>query len=288
MVIIIFNYYIETFTSSENSLRIELKENLLRILSPDFGRLITVDGAVYSAEEIDIHSPAEHEINGKKYDLEVSILHSGISKGDIANQATLNFLFEKAPGVENPFLEDLDYFDLPGSLHTSKNIKDMVYINKINVRPEDVGDITSLEPFSFFTYQGSLTFPPCTENTIVYVASKPLKIGSTALQLFQEATRIPDLMDNRGNVIISDWHPETARKIQELNGRPVFHHTPTDCGRPKLAKKSQGHYEKIRKAITSYFYVNNSKPSGLPNAYVVSVDEAKGKRGKPKPKNVQK
>jgi len=124
--------FLETYTSSENTLRIELKENLLRILHPDFGRLITVDGAIYSAEEIVIHTPSEHTINGKTYDMEISILHSGITQGDIAKQATLNFLFEKAPGVENPFLEDLDYFDLPGPLMKEKNIKDMVYINKIN------------------------------------------------------------------------------------------------------------------------------------------------------------
>ena len=127
--------------------------------------------------------------------------------------------------------------------------------------------------------------PPCTENTIVYVASKPLKIGSTALQLFQEATRIPDMMDNRGNVIVSNWNPETSRKIQELNGRPVFHHVPTDCGRPSTGEKpSPGHYEKLRKAFTSYFYVNNATPSGLPNAYVVSEGEAKGTGAGPKPK----
>jgi carbonic anhydrase len=261
-----------------------MKENLIRILHPDFGRLITVDGSVYSAEEIVIHTPSEHTIDGKKYDMEISILHFGITQGDIAKHATLNFLFEKAPGVENPFLEDLDYFNLPGALRKSVDIKEMVYINKINVAPEDVGDITSLTPFSFFTYQGSLSMPPCTENTIVYVASKPLKIGTTALQLFQEASRIPDMMDNRGNVIVSNWVSESARKIQELNGRPVFHHKPTNCGRPTVEKPNPGHYEKIRKAFTSYFYVSNDSPSGLPNSYVVSEGEAKGEGNRPKPK----
>ena len=80
------------------------------------GRLITVDGAVYSAEEIIIHTPAEHSLNGKKYDMEVSIIHYGITVGDIAKQASLNFLFEKSPGVTNPFLEDLNYNDLSGHI----------------------------------------------------------------------------------------------------------------------------------------------------------------------------
>ena len=89
-------------------MRIELKENLLRILHPDFGKLITVDGAVYSAEEIVIHTPSEHTLEGKIYDMEISIIHYGVSQGDIAKQATLNFLFEKTPGSQNKFLEDID------------------------------------------------------------------------------------------------------------------------------------------------------------------------------------
>lgn len=265
----------------------ELKENLLRVFHPDFGRLITTDGAIYSAEEINIHTPAEHWIHGEKYDLEVSILHFGITQGDIAKHATLSFLFEKYPGVENPFLEDFDYYELPSPLHPRKDIKEMIYINKINNTPEEVGDITSLQPFTFYTYQGSLTFPPCTENTIVYVSAQVLKIGSTALQLFQEATRVPDLMDNKGNVIVSNWNPETARKTQPINGRPIFHHVPEkECGRPQKPTPNPGHYEKIRKSFTSYFYVNNQAPSGLPNAYVVSEDEAKGKGDRPAPKGI--
>jgi len=37
-----------------------------------------------------------------------------------------------------------------------------------------------------------------------------------------------------------------------------------------------GHYEKVQKAFTKYFYVNNLAPSGLPNAFVVSKEEATG------------
>ncbi len=38
----------------------------------------------------------------------------------------------------------------------------------------------------------------------------------------------------------------------------------------------EGHYEKISKIKTNYFYVNDEKPSGIPNAFVVSKDEAFG------------
>merc|ERR1712032_1579711 len=75
------------------------------------------------------------------------------------------------------------------------------------------------------------------ENTITYVSSQVLRIGSTALQLFQESTRVPDMTDHKGNIILSDWRPETARKTQALNGRPVFHHVPSEeCQRPTEIK----------------------------------------------------
>ena len=120
----------------------------------------------------------------------------------------------------------------------------------------------------------------------MYVASKPIPIGSTALQLFQEALRVPDLMDERGNVIVSDWIPKSARKTQPLNGRPVFHfdHEKFCPPTPKKKPEVSGHYEKIRKSMTNYFYVNGNDPSGLPNSYVVSEDEALGKGFGPSPK----
>ena len=269
----------------EGKLRIILKENLLRIFADKFGRLVTLDGAIFHATEINIHAPSEHTLNGKKYDLEVTIMHSGVSVGDIAKSASVSFLFEKAPGKYNGFIEELDIFDLPSTLNTVRDLKNSVSVANI-FKTDEKEEMSTLLPFSFFTYQGSLTTPPCTEDTVVYVASSPLKIGSTSLQLIEEATRVPDMMDNRGNIIISNWINDTSRPVQPLNGRPIFHFDHTKvCGpSPILAPAPKsGHYEKIRKAFTSYFYVNNNKPTGLPNAYVVSKDEAEGKGDKPKP-----
>ena len=269
----------------DGKLKIILKENLLRIFADKFGRIVTMDGSIFHANEINLHSPSEHKIDGKQYDFEVTILHSGVSVGDIAKQASLSFLFEKAPGKYNGFIEDLDYFDLPNTLNHERYLKNPVSVQNI-FKTEESDQVGAMSPFSFYTYQGSLTTPPCTEDTIVYVASKPLQISSTALELFKESTRIPDMMDNRGNVIISDSTNDSARIVQPLKGRPVFFfdHTKT-CGPapPVIAEAPSGHYEKIRKAFTSYFYVSNDKPSGLPNAWVISEDEAKGKGNKPSP-----
>lgn len=110
------------------------------------------------------------------------------------------------------------------------------------------------------------------------MASKPLRIGTTALQLFTEALRIPDTQMANGNLIISDAVPISRREVQPLNGRPVFHFDhDKQCGPEKdIELMDEGHFEKIKKTLTKYFYVPDEKPSGIPNSSVVSKSEAMG------------
>jgi hypothetical protein len=170
----------------------------------------------------------------------------------------------------------------------------------------DTQDIMTLNAFSFYTYQGSITYPPCSEQTIVYVASNPAPIGVTALAMFTEAIK---KRDNEGELEILRLGGEVSnyRQIQPLNGRAIFYYDhlkffgPNDLfkdslklvkkvkrkgrvrglglGLPKLNKakpksKDVGHYEKHELVTKRYFYVDNDKPSGIPGSLVVSSREA--------------
>jgi len=143
-----------------------------------------------------------------------------------------------------------------------------------------------MNPFSFYTYSGSITTPPCNENTIHYVASEPIAISTTVIALFKEALRYPDLQDEAGGIIVSEesimW---SNRKTQKLNGRPVFHydHKKYNCPTFKRLRRrtsgngaTKGHYEKKESTATSYFFVEGNEPSGMPGAYVVTEKEALG------------
>ena len=265
-------------------LTIKNKHNTLKIKHKYFGKTITLDGSIFTAEEIVFHTPSEHKINGKSYEMEMQVIHYGKTKGDIAKQIVLSFLFKKSPGVYNKFIDDLDFFNLPNPITKKRAILNPIFIPKI-FYTTDYNDVPVQKTFSFYTYQGSLTAPPCTERTIHYVAAEPIKIGSSALQLFQEAIRIPDMVSSTGNVIISNIPPENNRILQPLNGRAVFYYSKKKfCGidsKEGLLKiggrgKKHGHYEKVLKKITDYYYVNGPKPSGLPGAYVVGRKEAMG------------
>ena len=270
---------IDTVLQKNHPIKIQLFKSALRILHNYMGKVTTIDGAVYYAEEIVFHSPAQHTIDGKKYDMEIEIVHYGRTVGDISKHLTLNFLVEKKPGVYNQFFDDIDIFNLPDSMNKEKEINNSLYIPKLLFRSDDKEDIPLMKPFSFYTYQGSLSSPPCNERTIVYVASKPIQLSNTVVSLFQEALRIPDLQDSKGNVIVSEWLPQSNRSTQAINGRPIFFYDHEKyCGPEPIPKapKPVGHYEKVQQKAVQYFYVNGEKPSGLPGAFVVTEKEAKG------------
>jgi len=44
-----------------------------------FGTLKDVDGTLYRATEIQIHTPAEHTVHKQEYDMEVQVIHESIS-----------------------------------------------------------------------------------------------------------------------------------------------------------------------------------------------------------------
>jgi len=259
-------------------LKIALQDNALRIFHTKFGKTVTVDGALYYAQEISIHTPGEHKLQGKSFDLEVQILYFGQSIGDIGKQLMLCFPFETQPGVYNKFLDDIDIFNLPNPTTPTRDITNNIFIPKLFYNTQD-DDLPVMKPFSFYTYQGSLTSPPCTENTVVYVAALPLQIGTTAFKLFQEAIRLPDMITAKGDVIASTTDPRSAREIQPLNGRPVFFYDHEKyCGpnAPKPVATHSGHYEKLLKTVVDYAFIGSDKPTGMPGAFHVSEREAKG------------
>ena len=270
---------------AQEYLKIKYFKNALRIFHAEFGKIVTLDGAVYIAEEIVFHTPSEHTIDGKRYDMEMQIIHYGQTKGDISKQVVLSFLFQKTPGVYNKFIDDVDFFNLPNPTFKERDITSNLYIPKVLYSSTDE-NLPTMKPFSFFTYQGSITFPPCTERTIHYVASEPIPIGSAPLQMMKEALETPNMMDeNTNNIIVYDQDQiANFRETQPLNGRSVFHFDHKkfcggDVGNEFSSKgkpTSNGHYEKVSKKLFEYIYVQGSEPSGIPNSFVVDEKEAKG------------
>jgi hypothetical protein len=250
------------------------------------GKIINVDGSVYVAEEIVFHTPSEHTIDGKQFDLEMQVIHYGHSKGDIANQIVLSVLFKNSPGKYNKFLDKIDFFNLPSAKEPEINMEHDFFIPSVFI-DSDEEDIIGMEPFSFYTYEGSLTFPPCTERTTYFVAAEPIPLSNTVIQFFKEALTKPTLVEmNENKGIVSMTQNETEnennREIQAANGRIVFlyDHVLNGCASYKAPKndiKRSGHYEKVQRTANEYIRVSGNKPSGIPGSFVIGEDEAMGK-----------
>jgi carbonic anhydrase len=260
---------------THQNIKIKYFKNAIRILHNDIGKIVTLDGSVYIGEEIVFHTPAEHKLNGKKMDMEMQIIYYGRSKGDIAKQVILSFLFEKRAGVYNKFLEDLDIFNLPNEANPERNIQSDIFVPKIFYNSDQEIE-NNTKPFSFYTYQGSLTMPPCSEGTIHYVASKPLHIGSVVIQLFREALNKENSLENGGEL-------NNNRKTQPLNGRKVFYYDQekydVDVNIPNekspIPPKISGHFERIKQTKTRYQWIKDSNVSNYPGAIVVPDLEVK-------------
>lgn len=267
----------------KNGDKINIKYNngYLRIKHPNFGQAVTLDGVIYKAQEVRFHTPSEHTIKGKSFGLEIEIIHHGQTPGAIQKHLVLSVLYNSYPGVYNKFLDDLDPFNLPNPLNNSKDLVNDLHINKLFYNTDEDGYM-QMKDFDFFTYQGSMTAPPCTENTIRIVVSTPLKLSTTILYLLKEAIKVPDSIDSNGNVVVNNEVATNNRKTQALHGRKVYFYnspnkTPDVPVKPKTEPKGQGHYEKVQKKYTSYYHVSTDKPSGLPGSFVVPESEATGK-----------
>lgn len=276
----------EGLVKSGQPIKIRYIQNAIRVYHPNMGKVITLDGAVYVAEEIVFHTPSEHTINGQRFDMEMQVIHRGVTTGDIAKTVILSLLFKKKAGSYNKFIEKLDIYNLPNPSEPLRDIEENLYI-PFAFLDSKAPDSPLMNPFSFYTYSGSETQPPCAERTIHYVVSKPINIGSVALEMFKEAIRTPDFINEYGDLVSPKFKPVNYRATQKQNGRAIFYYDHISYCGPSTnnnsmglgirgKRKVKGHYEKKISTGVEYYYVSGEKPSGLPGAYVVSRKEALG------------
>lgn len=128
----------EDKVKSGDNLKLQYHQGALRIFGAFLGKTVTMDGGVYHAQKISFHTPSEHTINGERFPMEMQILHVGKTIGDTAKHLVLSFVFKKAPGVYNKFLEALDFFNLPNPLDKSRDLEKDLFLPNIfyNVNEE--------------------------------------------------------------------------------------------------------------------------------------------------------
>jgi carbonic anhydrase len=91
-------------------LRIRFRDTFRK--NNDFGTIKDVDGTLYRATEIQIHTPAEHTVHNADYDMEVQVIHESVS-GVMRQQAILSVLFATDPGAQNAAIDEWNILNVP-------------------------------------------------------------------------------------------------------------------------------------------------------------------------------
>ena len=147
---------------------------------------ITLTGKTYELLQFHFHRPSEEKVNGQRFDMVAHLVHRDFDN----NLAVVAVLMEK--GMDNPFIQTLwNYMPLEVGM---------------SVEPPDVViDLSKLLPEKreYYTYMGSLTTPPCTENVLWMVFKEPIMVSPEQIGIF---TRL---------------YPHNARPIQPTHDRLI-------------------------------------------------------------------
>ncbi|TRZ64729.1 MAG: carbonic anhydrase family protein [Rhodocyclaceae bacterium] len=149
------------------------------------GSTIAVMGRRFELVQLHFHRPSEERVNGMAFDMVVHLVHK-----DLDNQlAVIAILLEH--GKEQPLIQSI-WNNLP--LEVNQEISPSVAIDLNRLLPENR---------TYWTYMGSLTTPPCTEDVMWIVFKQPVPVSEDQVAIFARLYR------------------NNARPIQAVNNRLV-------------------------------------------------------------------
>lgn len=150
------------------------------------GSWITIGGSRYELRQFHFHHPSEETIDGKRYDMVIHLVHAD-DKGHLAVIAVL-----LSKGNPNPTIQKL-WENLPKTIGKEEAVTG-VEINAGFLVPESRG---------YYTFDGSLTTPPCSEGVTWFVLKTPVDISAEQIESFDRL------------------YPNNARPTQASNNRLI-------------------------------------------------------------------
>ena len=132
----------------------------------------SLTGKTYDLVDIHFHRPGETRINGQRYDMSAHFVHRSID----GQRAVIEVLMTR--GAENPQIQTL-WNNLPLEKHVPVE------------PPTAVFEPAALLPGSkqYYTFMGSLTTPPCTEDILWIVFKQPVEVSDEQLRIFSRLYR---------------------------------------------------------------------------------------------------
>lgn len=146
------------------------------------GGMLTSDGTVYDLREFHAHVPSEHTVNGKTYAAELHLVYKADDRLSVLG------IFVEEGSSPHPTME-------VWSMGTDTTVT----LNPGQMQPKRQG---------YYTYEGSLTTPPCSETVRWFVIDTPIQASTEQLEALRAR------YDNNN------------RPLQPLGDRTLKHITP--------------------------------------------------------------
>jgi hypothetical protein len=184
----------------------------------------------YRAKQLHLHIVSEHTIDGRYFDGELHIVHAS-DDGRLAVVAVM--LDARAANANHSEFETLlqGWTAVQEQSLTSCGIANSKPRQNLAPQERDYSwNVHDLIPFgtTFYSYDGSLTTPPCSEIVWWNVANVPLGISRNQYERFVDF--IAKYRDPTSCALATVANPQdgsTHRPIQAQNGRPVHRICPT-------------------------------------------------------------
>ena len=146
------------------------------------------DGETYRLVQFHFHHPSEHRTGSTPMAMELHLVHQNAESG-VAVVAVMI----QAGDADNPHYAPV-FDNLTPELSDRPTLFDF-----------DPAALLPADRSHFYTYNGSLTTPPCTENVRWFILDAPVTVSQRQIDIFA-ACFAPN-----------------ARPLQSRNGRPVRH-----------------------------------------------------------------
>jgi carbonic anhydrase len=139
------------------------------MVSYDAGSSIKVGDVQYQLKQFHFHRPSEEKIHGKAYAMVIHLVHADAG-GHLAVVAVL-----LDPGKENALIREL-WNHLPKEKE-KETLLEGVKINAADLLPKNRG---------YYTFEGSLTTPPCSEGVTWFVLKQSVPISTGEVAAFSK------------------------------------------------------------------------------------------------------
>lgn len=163
------------------------------------GSKLRIDGVAYDLLQFHFHRPSEEQIDGKPMAMVAHFVH----KSADGKLAVIGVLLKE--GNENPNIKTL-WANLPAAEGPPVDIPEVTF-NPANLLPKEL---------TFWSYEGSLTTPPCTEGVRFFILRTPVNISKEQVNAFPFKLNARPVQPQNNREILIGQAPQDMQWLRDL------------------------------------------------------------------------